>query len=411
MPLLLKLCLYDFKKASRNYRELSVVTEAGYQVKVLAAVVSSPCESGNIDEEHGFEVHRFDSFPKSKVPYVTTARVKKSVFEKIKRFFLNFVFVIRWAKKARSFRADVMSCHDLSALFIGYLSNIFLRKSQKTKLVYDSHEFEIGRNESRNVIMGFIIRIVERFLIGKSVLVVIPNDIAADGVTRAHKLKTRPLVIRSIPPNWNIDKIVCEKQRQEYIRLANVSFEPFFVMYHGLIKGSRGIEVLIQVISMNPNIVGVILGYTRDDNYFDKIKHLVDEYEVTDRILFLPTVTIDRLWEFVGAADVGVSILQNTCTNHYYSLNNKFFENIQSLTPVIVSDFPEMRRIVNQYDIGLLCDPGSVEEINDCVERMRTDKELYSKFKKNLLIAKDQLCWENEKKGLFMAYKNLREEL
>jgi glycosyltransferase involved in cell wall biosynthesis len=182
-------------------------------------------------------------------------------------------------------------------------------------------------------------------------------------------------------------------------------------MYHGLIKNSRGIETLIDVVSMNPNIVAVILAVVRDDDYFSKIKRLVDEYAVADRILFLPAVPIDRLWEFVGAADVGVSILKNTCINHYFCLNNKFFESIQSLTPVIVSDFPELSRIVNHYDIGLTCDPASVDEINACIERMRTDKELYAKFKKNLLVAKEELCWEREKEGLVMAYRDLYDEV
>jgi len=396
---------------SRHYRELSAAVEAGFEVKVLAGVLSSPSESGSIDEANGFEVHRFDPFPKSKVPYASTARAKKSIFEKVKRFFLNFIFVIRYAKKARSFHADVISCHDISGLFIGYLSNIFLLKAKKAKLIYDSLEFEIGRNETRNFLISPIVLIVERFLIKRSVLAVMVNDSIADEVARIHKLKTRPLVIRSTPPNWKIDESVCEKQRQEYIRLANASFEPFFVMYHGLIKNSRGIETLIHVVSMNSNIVAVILAVVRDENYFSKIKRLVDEYGVTDRILFLPAVPINRLWEFVGAADVGVSILKNTCINHYFCLNNKFFESIQSLTPVIVSDFPELSRIVNHYDIGLTCDPASVDEINACIERMRTDKELYAKFKKNLVAAKEELCWEREKEGLVAAYKDLYDEV
>jgi len=411
MPLLLKLVLYDFTSMSRHYRELSAVIEAGFEVKVLAGVLKSPSESGSIDEEHGYEVYRFDPFPKSKVPYVSKARAKKSLFEKIKRFFLNFIYVIRVAKKARSFRADVMSCHDIAGMFIGYLSNIFLRKSRKAKLVYDSLEFEIGRNENRNAILGFIVLIVERFLIRRCAFTVMVNDSIADEVQRIHKLKTRPLSIRSTPSNWKIDKAVCEKQRQEYIRLANVNFNPFFVMYHGLIFRSRGIETLIQVVSMNPNIVGIILAVVRDNDYFEQIKRLVDDYKVADRILFLPAVPLDNLWEFAGAADVGVTFIQHNSMNYYYSLSNKFLESIQSLTPVIASNFPEYSRIVKHYDIGLTCDPANVEDINGCIERMRTDKELYMKFKKNLLTAKEELCWEREKEGLVAAYKNLLEEL
>jgi glycosyltransferase involved in cell wall biosynthesis len=338
---------------------------------------------------------------------VSQVRVKKSVFKKVKRFFLNFVFVVRWAKKTSTFNADVISCHDLPALVIGYLSNMFKRKSLRSKLVYDSHEFEIGRNVSRNFILAFVILTVERFLIKRSALTVIPCDSTTDEVTRIHKLKIRPTVIRSTPVNWIIDKTICDRQRQEYIKLTHTSSNPFFVMYHGLIKKDRGIEMVIKVTAMNTAVVGIVMGYTFDEGYFNELQLLVDDYKVADRILFLPAVPTDRLWEFVGAVDVGVSLIQNTSESYYFSLPNKFFEIIQSLTPIIASDFPEMKRLIDYYDIGFTCDPANVEDINECVERMRTDKELYLKFKDNLIKAKNELCWEKEKTALVDAYRNL----
>ena len=48
--------------------------------------------------------------------------------------------------------------------------------------------------------------------------------------------------------------------------------------------------------------------------------------------------------------------------------------------------------------------------IKKAFEKMRTDKDLYNCFKKNLLKAKEELCWENEKQKLFDAYKNILEK-
>jgi len=407
MPLLLKLCLSNFQNESRDYRELSAAVEAGYQIKVLAGVLNSPGESGSIDEVYGYEVHRFDPFTKMKESYVSTARAKKSILKKFKRFFLNFNFVIRWVKKTKSFHADVVSCHDLHTLFIGYLANVFLRKSKKAKLVYDSHEFELGRSVSRNFLLSLIIRYTERFLIKKSAFSIMVSDSIADEVTKIHKLKTRPLVIRSTPLKWMIDTSVCEMRRNEYLKQFNVEFEPFILLYHGLIRKDRGIDTLIKVVSMNKNIVGIALGYALDDTYLDEVKKLIDNHNVADRFILLPAIENNRIWEFVGAADVGVNFGLNVCMSHKYSLPNKLFENIQSLTPVIVANVPEMRKIIEHYNIGLTCDSSNLTDINTCVEKMRTDKELYLKYKSNLITAKDELCWENEKKGLVLAYKNL----
>ena len=51
--------------------------------------------------------------------------------------------------------------------------------------------------------------------------------------------------------------------------------------------------------------------------------------------------------------DAGSIILETRFVSYYLSLPNKFFENIQSLVPVITGPLPEMRRIVEQYGIGI----------------------------------------------------------
>ena len=406
MPLFLKLCLFDFKSASRNYRELSAAVEAGYDVKVLAGVISSPFESGTIDEEHGFVVHRFSPYPILKLPFESRPRRQRSIFEKGIRFALRLPYFIhyfkcvrsfKWVKAVRTFNADVISCHDLPALVIGYVSTWFMKKNKKPKLIYDSHEFELGRNTTRSRFKAWGIKFLERFMIKRSALSVMVNDSIADEVQRVHNLKTRPLVVRSTPPNWAIDTSVCERRRAKFVKLLDVDFDPFFVMYHGGFLKNRGIEMLIKTVAKNPYIVGIILGYALDEDYLISLKNLAKEQDVEKRILFLPAVPIENLWEYVGAADVGTSFIQNTCINHLFSLPNKFFENIQSLTPIITSDFPEMRRLIHHYDIGLTCDTTSIEDINSCIEKLRTDKQFYIQLKENLKVAKEDLCWENEK--------------
>lgn len=177
--------------------------------------------------------------------------------------------------------------------------------------------------------------------------------------------------------------------------------ESFIIMYHGAVTKGRGIETLIDVVSINMNIVLFVLG-DGSENYIEELKRQAQQ--VADgRVAFHPAVPYQELWKYVGAADVGMVTIPAGCKSYYYMLPNKLLENIQCLTPIIGSDFPEIRKIVDKYRIGLLCDPTSIEEINRCIEVMRLDKEFYLQCKKNLLTAKQDLCWENEKKVLIDA--------
>ena len=180
----------------------------------------------------------------------------------------------------------------------------------------------------------------------------------------------------------------------------------FIVMYHGGILPGRGIETLIKLVKINENIFGVILGNGQDD-YIRNLKNMADELHTTNRLKFYKAVRIEELWKYVGAADVGMILAPAAVKNMLFSLPNKFFENIKSGTPVICPFYPEMERIVKTYQVGLTCDPENIDDINNCVERLRTDKEFYAYIKNNVKKAQDEFCWENEKRVLINEYRNL----
>ena len=138
--------------------------------------------------------------------------------------------------------------------------------------------------------------------------------------------------------------------------------------------------------------------------YIEKLKQMAKELNILDRVLFHHAVHIDSLWQYVGAADVGMVTIPAVSKSYYYMLPNKFFENIQSITPIIGSDYPEIKRVIKNYDIGALVDPENIDEIVAAIEEMRTNDEVYSRLKKNLKRAKEELCWENERVVLKEAY-------
>ena len=113
---------------------------------------------------------------------------------------------------------------------------------------------------------------------------------------------------------------------------------------------------------------------------------------------------LGELWKYLGAVDLSYSMIVGHSKSYFFALPNKFFESIQALTPVLSSSFPEMKRIVDQYGIGLTCDPEKIEVINSCVERFRIDRLFYNQCKQNLLKAKEELCWENERFVLQEAF-------
>lgn len=394
MSLIVKVVPNKFFNASRDKKEMTLLRDLGHQIIIVAKG-----DTSDVVTIDGFTVHQRTTRP-LKMHYLKNHNVTVLIN--------RLLSLATWAVYVRKLRADCISGHDIIGIYIGWLSTWLMPKKNKPLLVYDSHEFELGRNTEakRGIIEKWLIAYAEKFLMKRCAFSIMVNDSIADEVQRIHKLKNRPIVVRNIPPYWSIDETVSQKQRAEFCKALHVHETTFIAMYHGGITSDRGIENLIKAIARTEDAVGVILGNGQDD-YMRSLKDLAVSHKVADRILFHPAVPIDVLWQYVGAVDAGMVTINNTCASYYYSLPNKLFENIQSGTPVIGSNFPEISRVINDYNIGLCCDPEDTADIANVINKMKSDEELYARFKHNLIQAKKDLCWENEREILKKAYQKI----
>jgi glycosyltransferase involved in cell wall biosynthesis len=138
-----------------------------------------------------------------------------------------------------------------------------------------------------------------------------------------------------------------------------------------------------------------------------KLEKLVNENNLSDRIQFMGRIPLKDLTSYTVQASLGVSLEENLGKNYYYSLPNKLFDYIQARVPVLVSGLPEMKKIVEKYNIGMITDSNDPEILAGIIRNMMGDDEKRIIWKKNLKIAAEELCWENEKGKLIDIYKNI----
>jgi glycosyltransferase involved in cell wall biosynthesis len=64
--------------------------------------------------------------------------------------------------------------------------------------------------------------------------------------------------------------------------------------------------------------------------------------------------------------------------------------------PVLVSNLPQMKEIVDKYEVGFGVNTDNKEEIISALKKLSSDSELYNRFKKNCKKASEELNWEKE---------------
>jgi glycosyltransferase involved in cell wall biosynthesis len=96
--------------------------------------------------------------------------------------------------------------------------------------------------------------------------------------------------------------------------------------------------------------------------------------------------------------------MENSCLNHYLSLPNKFFEYLAAGLPVIIPDFPEMRRVIDNRKCGWVCS-GEAQQLGALVQGL--SRHAIEDKKQRAIIAGRELTWETEEQGLLKLYRQL----
>lgn len=388
---MLKIAPSYWKNESRDMRELNVVKELGVDVMVLAK---------------GDRSRFFEYIDEIKICRMSTRPLGQFIPIKLNRL----VSIFTWAYEVRQIAPHIISGHDIIALLIGYLSALFSSSSYNPKLIYDSHEFELGRNAKRGRIKKWLIHRLEGFLIKRCAFSIMVNESIANEVQKIYKLPESPLVVRNIPDYWKLDSKKIMETRRNLCKKLGAEENAFFLMYHGMVAPNRGIENMLIAVARLPEVSVVVIGDASKE-YLVKLRQLAVHLNILNRVLFISAMPLEQLNSFVASADVGMITIPATCKSYYFGLPNKLFENIQALTPVIVSNYPEMIKIVKKFEIGCWVNPLKVDEIVKAVKKMKEDVDFYKKCKENLKPAKERLCWNNEKKVLKEAYRKVIEEI
>ena len=103
----------------------------------------------------------------------------------------------------------------------------------------------------------------------------------------------------------------------------------------------------------------------------------------------------------------GINLFEPVGLNHFYSLANKFFDYMQAGIPQLTMNFPEYKKINNEYEVAVLINTVAVNEIATALNLLLNDGVLYERLKKNCQAAKNVFTWQNEEKQLLEFYKNL----
>lgn len=323
------------------------------------------------------------------VDRVYTTHRMKLIFSKGPLFYVEYNFRLLFFLLKSD--VDVLVANDLDTLAANFLASRIRRKP----LVYDSHEYF---TEVPELIGRPVVRSIWRWLEGMLVPQVDAAYTVCDSIAEVYgELYKVPFkVVRNLP--------VCSEVVIPSSAIHKAMGAPKIILYQGALNMGRGIESAIRAMQF---VDAAELWLVGDGDLTAQLKQLVADLQLEGKVKFLGKLPLSQLGEVTRQADLGISLEEDLGLNYRFTLPNKLFDYIQAGVPVLVSNLPEMRRIVEHYQIGAIAETHQRKELAAKMSSVLADAPMNALWKENLQIAAKELCWENEESVLREIYSPL----
>ncbi|MEN9440415.1 MAG: hypothetical protein RLZ33_491 [Bacteroidota bacterium] len=288
-------------------------------------------------------------------------------------------------------RASLLVSNDLDTLLANYAASKF---KPNARLVYDSHEYFtevpelIHRPRVQKVWEG-----IESWIFPKLKTIYTVNESIAK--LYREKYKKEVLVVRNISPTFHLDHLPTKAE-------LDIPENTFLVIIQGAgINVDRGSEEAIEAMKLLENACLMIVG---DGDVVAQLKETVEREQLNEKVRFYGKRPYAEMMAFTHHADVGLTLDKPTNLNYLYSLPNKVFDYIHASTPIIATDLVEIKRIIEQHELGTILPELTPENLAKAIRDLQENSSKLEQFKANCALAAKVENWESEQHILEEIY-------
>lgn len=377
------LVINNFTYDTRVQKEAKSLTKADYEVTVFALHSVGLPEVEYLD---GYRVERIRVWSRGWGSSLAVRLLK----------YLEFSIRAIWHIIHRG--PAIVHAHDVDALVPAYAA----ARMSRARLVYDAHELWAERKHPlvdtawrRHLLVS-----VEGVLARRADAVITINMSIANYLARRHRIPVPLALMHS--QEYRL------AERNDVLRQElGIPEDQCIVIYAGLLKVGRGLEILLEAVPFLDRSIVVLMG---EDRMNGQLHQIIAARGLQDRVFIREAVPPSDVLRYIASADLGVIPTQSVDLSYHYSLENKLFHCLMAGIPVAASDQPEKRRIIETYGIGAVFDQTAPHDIARVINELLNDEPAYQAMcQRARKAARDAFNWEIESRKLLELYNRILE--
>jgi glycosyltransferase involved in cell wall biosynthesis len=308
-------------------------------------------------------------------------------------FFYAWLYLKMFWKGWRT-RFEVVHCHDLDTLPLGYL----LGKLKRKPIVYDAHE------SFTDMLQGSVHPALRRGLVWLENFLIRRVDLL---ITVGEKLR-RHFAERGarhsvVVGNWKrLDEYSrTPEQNLAVRRRLGIPDGAMVVACITQLLRDRKIEEIVQAVKQCPGIYLIIGG---NGVLEDRVREWAAQ---NPRVIFVGFIRGAEIPDYTCAADVIYYGFDPENPNARFSAPNKLYEALAAGRPLITGDFGEIADVVREAGCGIVLPKYSPEDVRNALERLAQSSDREAMGISASRFGRTAMNWQKGEEILHREYSAL----
>ncbi|NHB96414.1 glycosyltransferase [Photorhabdus stackebrandtii] len=268
-----------------------------------------------------------------------------------------------------------LSKNEVDAVFTRNLkiAKYLLCKYPKIPLFFESHEIfaqsfkeshDLGKNKNQRKYQR--LRETEHFVYSQSKIVFVLTSLLRDDIIGEYNVDTSIIVAPD-----GVDMLAAESMSSNKLASTKSKF-PTQILYLGSLHRWKGVPTAIKAMSHLENAVLNIAG--GEPEQIQQLRQIAQQIGVCDRVNFLGFIQPKLRFQIIADNDICLLPLTKTSIGSRYTSPLKLFEYMAMGKPVVISDFPSIRDVVDENAVSF-ADSENAESFAQQIQLLRDNPD------------------------------------